>query len=80
MVAVYDDPRSFSYYDPNFSAEKAYGLSESILATKYSRHKLFVARTQESFPAQNAFLVILSRNPNYKSEAANVRLLPAVPE
>ena len=28
----------------------------------------------------NAFFVILSRNPNYKSKAASIRILPAVPE
>ena len=31
----------------NFPAEKAYRLLESILATKYSRHELFIARAQE---------------------------------
>ena len=47
-------------FNENFPAEKAYRLLESILATKYSRHKLFVDRTREWFPAQNAFFVILS--------------------
>ena len=29
-------------FNENFPAEKAYRLLESILATKYSRHKLFI--------------------------------------
>ena len=47
-------------FNENFPAEKAYRLLESILATKYSRHKLFIDRTQEWFPVQNAFFVIPS--------------------
>ena len=75
---------SFSYYenkDPskqncslfneNFPAEKGYRLLESIFATRYSGHELFIARNQEAVPIQNAFFVILSRNPNYKSKAAS---------
>ena len=42
--------------------------------------KLVIDKTQESFPVQNAFFVILSRKPYYKSKAASVRILPAVPE
>ena len=45
-------------FNENFPAEKAYRLLESILATKYSRHKLFIDRTQEWFLVQNAFFVI----------------------
>ena len=69
-----------SLFNENFPAEKAYRLLESILASKYSGHELFIDRTQESFPIQNAFFIILSRNPNYRSNGASVRILPAVPE
>ena len=47
-------------FSQNFPAGKAYRLLESILATKYGRHKLFVDRTREWFPVQNAFFVIQS--------------------
>ena len=47
-------------FNENFPAEKAYRLLQSILATKYSRHKLFIGGTQEWFPVQNAFFVILT--------------------
>ena len=59
-----------SLFNETFLAEKAYRLLESILATRYGGHKLFIDRTQEPFPAQNAFFVIVSRNPSYKSKAA----------
>ena len=49
-------------FKENFRADKPY-LLDSILATTYSRHKLFINRTSESFPVQNAFFIILSRNP-----------------
>ena len=67
-------------FNENFPAYKPYRLLESILATTYSRHKSFINRTPESFPVQNASFIILSRNPSYKSKAANVRILPADPE
>ena len=41
-------------FSQNFPAGKAYRLLESILATKYSRHKLFVHRTR-TFNDRSAF-------------------------
>ena len=61
----------------DFPAHKPYRLLEFILATTYCRHKLFIDRAPESFPLQNAFFIILSHNPNCKSKAASVRILPA---
>ena len=78
MACMLLSKKNCSLFNENFPAEKAYRLLESILATKYRRHELFIDRTQESFP--NTFFVILSRNPNYKSKAASVRILPTVPE
>ena len=57
-------------FNENFPAEKPSPLLESILATTYRRHKLFIDRASESFPVQsNAFFIIPSRkHPNYKSK------------
>ena len=84
MVFIFEVQKRRPYvswlFNENFPAEKAYRLLESILATKYSGHGLFIDRTQESFPIHNVFFVILSRNPNYKSKVTSVWILPAVPE
>ena len=69
LEALFANARSlFSHYEnenPGFS---------------FKIHKSFIDRTQEAFYLQNAFFVIPSRNPNYKSKAASVRILPAVPD
>ena len=59
-------------FNENFPADKPqYRLPESILATSFSRHKLFIDRTPESFTVQSTFLIILSH------KRASVRILPA---
>jgi len=70
------------FFNENLPAEKAYRLLESISATKYSRHKQFIDRTQENISClcRTRSLLFCHAILTIKSKSASVRILPAVPE
>ena len=62
-------------FNENLPAEKAYRPLESISATKYSRHKQFIDRTQENISrlCRTRSFLFCHANLTIKSKSASVR-------